>query len=209
MNLNAETKFKDLETQWSRYIQVMANRHSMESNDEGELYNDGLLILFEVSLEYPIESVSFRKMFKTKLAHMYVDYVRFNKAQCRDVKVTVPLITTHVGHDRPAENQVVLRRWVEEYFDEFESEDQVVNFFTSLNDEETNLLGELVEPSDTSQDRFDSIEYARKPSSIPLYVTAETLGWSVKKAKYCLNKIQRKYVDFTGNEKLRMLIPHI
>jgi hypothetical protein len=184
----------------------------MIDGDEDDLYNDGLVVLYETSQQFDPESDDFRKMFKTKLIHFYVDYVRYNKSGCRNVKVTTYLEFPPTDFKPSAGeylNKGVVDKWVESYTHNFEGVDYIRTFFSRLSKEELKLLMELLEPSKRTVKIFDSYEYERVPSSIPLYVVAESLGWTSKKARYCLNKIRHKYIAYSGDARLEELVTAI
>lgn len=204
-------EFATLTTQWSRYIRVMSERFSMESGDKGELYNDGLVLLYETAKQFDPSTRDFHKMFKTKLGHAFTDYVRSQKAQKRSVKKKSPLF--YPAEDASSPNGGmhvdVLSQLVAGHKDNYEATDFVRNFISLLSPPEIEVLQELLDPSEQTWLLFESRQYRRIPKNIPLVVIASSLGVTEKRVKILLRTIRLKYVKFSGKSELATCIPRV
>jgi len=185
----------------------------MEPGDEDELYQDGVLILYETAKKFDPQTLDFHKMFKTELAHRFIDYVRLQKAQCRNVHKKTALFHSDPSQDSLSSNEGidtgVLKFWCENFRHDLESRDAVKKFLEILTDEDRLLLAELLEPSDQTVYIFSNRVYQRVPKSIPLKVIGRSLGWTEKKVKYRLRQIRRSYVIFFGRYDLTPLISRV
>lgn len=200
MEINAK-QFKTLETKWARYIHVMSNRFSMEPGDRGELYNDGLVVLYETAQEFSPETTDFHKMFKTKLGHNFSDYVRSCKAKKRSVYSKTALEFPRKDGLRMTDvngglHNAVIDQWVSAFLDLYEQRDYVENFISNLSDEEQSILKELIDPSEQTLILFESRTYSRVPKSVPLAVIAKSLGIPEKRVKVTRRRLQKKLMNY-------------
>jgi len=210
-NFVEEQKFRRLESQWSRYIDVMAARFSMEPNDQWDLYNEGLLILHQTSQEFDTQSVDFSKMFRTKLAHHFTSYVYYNKAMKRNVNLKTSLsVSEDYDNSNDSINPEVVRSWREKFNHTYEGEDYVRKFLSLLSDDDRRLLIEMMDPSSNLLKLWDDCikeyEYERVPENIPWYVYAKFFGWTIRKVRYSINRMRQLFIAFSGNIKLKQFI---
>jgi DNA-directed RNA polymerase specialized sigma24 family protein len=208
--------FKKLERQWSRWILRMVNRFSVDNGDAPDLYNDGLLILWQTAQEFDPSTPDFHKMLKTRIGHLFTDHVRHHLARKRSVKVTGRLFHSSegkgldfVGDPNNGLDSSVADVWSRMFSDDVETSDYVGKFFASLTDRERTLLGQLLEPADALVDLFQGTAYRRRPAEIPLKLIAQYLEWTMREAKLTANAIRRKYSEFSGDDSLLALIPKV
>jgi len=227
MNKLIESKlFRELELEWYRYIEAMAHRFSMEPGDEDDLYNEGLIILYETScdkqfnLDDDNSYEDFSKVFRTKLGWHFTNYVSSCKAQCRDVKLKAKLEYSTDGDGITQESESielhsgVVDQIVNNYYHEYPENDIVDKFRNKfkLDDDDKLLLDELMEPSLELTKLWNyfikKYEYDRIPSEIPWYVYAAYLTqktkkvWTIKRIQYIVNWLREAYVQFTGRKDL-------
>lgn len=212
MSQSTTTLVLSLEREWNRYLIVISARYATTSEDVDELYQDGLLLLHELSQYYATDSDDFRKLFKTSFINHCKSHFFKESAQKRDYRLKVALETPATDGDDESSNgglhPGVVHDWYSRFNDTFSEIDYVNSFLQCLTEDDRRLVSELMDPCESILSKWDqySLEYQRVPSSIPLYVYAEYFEVSEKSIRRSLNRIRIAYISYTGDESLKQFI---